>query len=86
MIEYEILNILRKSGGQWQYTGQLIDGDKRIAVGGSVENYLTDSQIKKAIITEMERVKLDYIASQRPLETKQLSEDANFKKTLSVSV
>lgn len=84
-MKYEILNILQKSGDQWQYTGQIIDGAQRRSISGSVGNYPTNSQIKAAIIKKIERAILDYERSQRPIETKRLSEDNNFKPILSIS-
>ena len=82
---YEILNILNKVGDKWEYTGQIIDGAQKIAVSGTVEDYPTSGQIKKAIVVQMEAA----VAMRQTLPavtTKVLGTDAVFKNKLTVAL
>lgn len=82
---YEILNILNKVGGKWEYTGQIIDGAEKISISGAVEDYPTNGQIKKAIVVQMEKAVAQRQAAPT-VTTKKLGTDAVFKDKLTIAL
>lgn len=82
MTTFEILRLLQPSDDKWIYQGQIIHNDKKISVKGTVLNYPTNSQIKKAIIADVKEKVKKYLLSFEPLKTKTLSSDSIFRDVL----
>lgn len=81
---YEVLNIIEDINGKWSFAGQIIDGLEKTQVGGTVNAYKTNSQIKNAIIAQMEWEIQKYQGTLIPEKTKALTTDSVFKTKLSV--
>ncbi len=83
-MKYEVLNIIEEINGKWSFTGQIVDGLKKTQVGGTVNAFKTNSQIKNAIRTQMELEIQKYQGTLIPEKTKVLTTDSVFKTKLSV--
>ncbi len=82
MVTFKILRQLKPSGKKWKYQGRIIHNAKTIDVTGIVDDYLTNSQIKRAIINDIKKKTKKYIASIKSAKAKKLSGDSVFKDTL----
>jgi len=80
-MKYEIDNTLTKSGERWRFSGQLIEGTKKIPISETVADLKTDGMIKRAILEKVEAIINDY-QKQPAAQVKTLTEDAIFKSKL----
>jgi len=81
-VKIKVLNIIKRKGRKWEYNGRFYFNHKWIPAIGTVTDYKTESQIKRAIIknikVQAEKHKLNL---QIPQE-KNLAIDTVFKEVL----
>jgi hypothetical protein len=81
-MKIEALNIIKRKDKKWEYNGRFYFNSKWIPVIGTVGDFPTEAQMKKAIITRIKKQAESYKARQSIPQEKRLSADTVFKPTL----
>jgi len=81
-MKIEALNILKRKGNKWEYNGRFYCNSKWIPVIGTVGNFQTESQTKKAIIKRIKGQAKTYKAEQDISQEKTLTPNDVFKVSL----
>ena len=82
-MKIEVLNTIKKKGDKWEYNGRFYWSGKWIPVIGSVVDYKTEAQTKKAIIQKIKQQAEKYKNEQDIPQEKILALDNVFKELVS---
>ena len=81
-MKIKVLNIIKRKGKKWEYNGRFYYNGQWIPVLGTVANYKTESQIKRAIIKRIKGQAETYKVEQNIPQEKTLTPNDVFKPTL----
>lgn len=81
-MKIQVLNIIKRKGKRWEYNGRFYYNGKWIPVIGTVADYQTEAQTKKAIIKRIKSQAETHKTEQGLLQEKTLSPNNVFKAKL----
>lgn len=81
-MKIKVLNIIKRQGKRWEYNGRFYFNRKWIPVIGTVADYQTQAQTKRAIIKRIKSQAETYKASQNIPQEKTLIPNEVFKVKL----
>lgn len=81
-MKIEALNIIKRQGNKWEYNGRFYYNGKWVPVIGTVADFQTQAQTKRAIIKKIKSQAETYKAQQDIPQEKNLDVDTVFKVSL----
>lgn len=81
-MKIKVLTTIKRKGNRWEYNGCFYFGGKWIPVLGTINNYKTEAQTKRAIIKRIKSQAEKYKAEQNIPQEKKLTTDTVFKNKL----
>ena len=81
-MKIEALNIIKRKGDKWEYNGRFYFNRKWVPIIGTVADFKTESQIKRAIIKRIKIQAETYKAEQSIPQERTLAVNGVFKASL----
>lgn len=81
-MKIECLNTIKRKGNRWEYNGRFYYNGQWIPIIGTVADFQTEAQIKRAIISGIKKKAETYKAEQNIPQEKTLTPNDVFKTSL----